>query len=856
MGKDDKIRVLKFTGKDYLKHLEACIRQGYPVLIENVGVELDPAIEPILQKSYVKRGASYNIKIGDSIIEYNMNFKFYLTTKLRNPHYLPEVSTKVTLLNFMITFEGLADQLLGIVVEKENPELQQKKEQLVIDAANNKKKLAEIEESILKTLQESTDILGDEAGISVLTNASVVSVQINQQQEIAAKTEIEIDEARIGYQPIAQRTSGLFFCIQDLAFIDPMYQYSLPFFVQLFNSAIDDAKPSDELLERIEFLNEEFLASLYRNICRSLFEKDKPIFSMLLTFKLLDMAGEMNQQDLRFLLTGGVSLGDQIPPVPCDWLSEQKWHELCRASNLPSMKGFADHFKKEANGAYKELYNMPDPALFNWPPESDKILSDFTKLIVLRAIKPDKLVPAMVRYVVMKLGEAFIQPPQFDLQLIYKDSSNITPLIFVLSPGSDPMKALEAIALSKKRNLKSVSLGKGQGEKAENYIRESQKNGDWVVLQNCHLAAKWLGTLEKLCEDLREQGSDLTKVNRDFRLWLTSYPTDEFPVTILQNGVKMTNEAPKGLRANLLNSFSVTPICLPEFFNGNQMPAKFKKLLFGLLFFHAILQERRLFGPLGWVNRYEFNEPDLRISVQQLNIFINEYPDKTPFDALHYCIGHCNYGGRVTDGKDRVTLMCILETYFNEDAFAENPMYRYSPSGIYYSPAMGEMEDYKAYIASLPQFPTPEVFGMHDNAAITKEIGETNDTLGAILSTMGAAASGAGGNSDDIMTNLANSILADVPDLFDVTQAEKVYPVMYDESMNTVLTQELSRFNNLMRTIKVSLTDLKRAILGEILMSAEMEDAMLSMMDGQIPAMWLKQSFPSLKPLGSYIKDL
>ena len=127
----------------------------------------------------MKRGASYNIKIGDSIIEYKKDFKFYLTTKLRNPHYLPEVSTKVTLLNFMITFEGLADQLLGIVVEKENPDLQQKKEQLVIDAANNKKKLAEIEEQILKTLQESTDILGDEAGINVLTNASVVSVQIN-----------------------------------------------------------------------------------------------------------------------------------------------------------------------------------------------------------------------------------------------------------------------------------------------------------------------------------------------------------------------------------------------------------------------------------------------------------------------------------------------------------------------------------------------------------------------------------------------------------------------------------------------------------------------------------------------------
>jgi len=210
-------------------------------MIENVGEELDPAIEPLLQKQIVKRGASYNIKIGDSIIEYDMKFRFYLTTKLRNPHYLPEVSTKVTILNFMITFEGLADQLLGITVEKENPDLQQKKEQLVIDAANNKKKLAEIEESILKTLQETEDILGDEAGILVLSNASVVSVEINKQQEIAAKTEIEIDEARIGYQPIAMTVSGLFFCIQELAFIDPMYQYSMGFFVALYRVAIDEA---------------------------------------------------------------------------------------------------------------------------------------------------------------------------------------------------------------------------------------------------------------------------------------------------------------------------------------------------------------------------------------------------------------------------------------------------------------------------------------------------------------------------------------------------------------------------------------------------------------------------------------
>jgi len=271
------------------------------------------------------------IKIGDSIIEYSKDFRFYMTTKLRNPHYLPEVSTKVTLINFMITFEGLSDQLLGLVVEKEKPEMQIKKEQLVIEGAQNKNKLQEIEDSILHTLQNSKDILGDAKGIEILQNAKVVSDDINKKQIIADKTEKEIDLARQGYRPVAMRSSGLFFCISDLANIDPMYQYSLDFFKGLFVTAIGASEKSDDLDERLGYLNKEFLESLYRNICRSLFEKDKMIFSMLLTIKIMEMENEMDPAQLKFFLTGGVSLGEELPVNPCSgWMSERLWGELNR----------------------------------------------------------------------------------------------------------------------------------------------------------------------------------------------------------------------------------------------------------------------------------------------------------------------------------------------------------------------------------------------------------------------------------------------------------------------------------------------------------------------------------------------
>jgi len=128
--------------------------------------------------------------------------------------------------------------LLGIVVAKENPELEEKNANLIRENAEIRRQLAKTEADILQTLSATDDILGDEAAIEVLSQASLLSVEVAKKKENAAKTEAEIETAREEYRPVALRTSGLFFCIQDLAFIDPMYQYSLPFFVNLFDMAI------------------------------------------------------------------------------------------------------------------------------------------------------------------------------------------------------------------------------------------------------------------------------------------------------------------------------------------------------------------------------------------------------------------------------------------------------------------------------------------------------------------------------------------------------------------------------------------------------------------------------------------
>ncbi|XP_035886761.1 dynein heavy chain 1, axonemal isoform X2 [Phyllostomus discolor] len=847
MEKENGLDVLKLSDRDFLRSMENAIRFGKPCLLENVGEELDPALEPVLLKQTYKQQGNTVLKLGDTVIPYHEDFRMYITTKLPNPHYTPEVSTKLTLINFTLSPSGLEDQLLGQVVAEERPDLEEAKNQLIISNAKMRQELKDIEDQILYRLSSSEgNPVDDMELIKVLEASKMKAAEIQAKVRIAEQTEKDIDLTRMEYIPVAVRTQILFFCVSDLANVDPMYQYSLEWFLNIFLSGITNSERADNLKKRIANINRYLTYSLYSNVCRSLFEKHKLMFAFLLCARIMMNEDKINQSEWRYLLSGGsIQVITENPAV--DWLSDRAWRDILALSNLPAFYSFATDFVKHLS-EFRAIFDSPEPHREPLPGIWDQYLDQFQKLLVLRCLRGDKVTNAMQDFVAANLEPRFIEPQTANLSVVFKDSNSTTPLIFVLSPGTDPAadlyKFAEEMKFSKK--LSAISLGQGQGPRAEAMMRSSIERGKWVFFQNCHLAPSWMPALEHLIEHINPD-----KVHRDFRLWLTSLPSNKFPVSILQNGSKMTIEPPRGVKANLLKSYSSLS---DDFLNSCRKVTEFKSLLLSLCLFHGNALERRKFGPLGFNIPYEFTDGDLRICISQLKMFLDEYDD-IPYKVLKYTAGEINYGGRVTDDWDRRCIMNILEDFYSPEVLF--PEHSYSTSGIYHQiQPTYDLNGYLSYIKGLPLNDMPEIFGLHDNANITFAQNETYTLFNAIIQLQPKSSSVGGHSREEIVEGVAHNILLQVPEPVNLQVVMSKYPVLYEESMNTVLVQEVIRYNRLLQVITQMLQDLLKALKGLVVMSSQLELMAASLYNNAVPELWNAKAYPSLKPLSSWVMDL
>lgn len=333
--------------------------------------------------------------------------------------------------------------------------------------------------------------------------------------------------------------------------------------------------------------------------------------------------------------------------------------------------------------------------------------------------------------------------------------------------------------------------------------------------------------------------------------------TDKFPLGILQRSLKVVTEPPDGLKLNLRSSYSrITP----EMATSCSHPA-FRPLLYVLCFYHAVVQERRKYGKIGWNVRYDFNDSDFNISRRLLELYLESSyewsggdDNVVPWGAIKYLIGDAMYGGRVTDDYDRRVLQCYLNEYMGDFIFDDTNKFSFSQAGFDYAmPQAGPLDVYKDAVEELPLLNPPGVFGLHANAEISYLQDMANALWSDLIELQPRVAGGGGGvTRESYIATVSRDVESKVPKEMDIMAISKQLGEVRTPCQ-IVLMQELERWNILVNFMSRMLSDLQKALVGEIGMSDDLDRLGNDLFNGYLPQMFRRYVPDTQKALGGWM---
>jgi len=831
------LKETSFNDRSFRNTLEDCLCLGTTLLLANVEEELDPVLDPVLDKLFIKKGKGCVVQLGDKECDVEPDsFQLTITSRMPNPHFTPELSARVTVIDFTVTLQGLEDQLLARVVLQEKPELQEERTKLVQEVNAYKTKIMELQDDLLFRLANcSGSLLDDPEIIDVLNITKKTSADVQEKLKNAREAETRITTACEEYRPVANRGSVLYFLIAEMSSIDVMYQTSLVQFVEIFQASMVNSPKAAIPTKRIGNIIDELTFSTFLYIGRGLFEKHKSVFALLLALKCQLVSGAITIDHFNVFLKAGAALDiASEKKKPKNWLPDAVWLNCTELSKtIPLFKDLPELIGRN-DSSWQQWYDKEAPEALPAPEIGDR-LDMIHKLLLIRSMRMDRTMIVAQEYISSTMGSKYVDSHPLNVEAMHAEGNERTPLICILSMGSDPTDLIIGLAKKKKKEVQSVSMGQGQEVIARKYVETGVANGSWVLLQNTHLGLKYLEELEGLMSKLEE-------IEPEFRVWITAEPHPKFPIGLLQMSIKFTNEAPVGMKAGMKRSYA--------WINQDMLDTvprtEWKTLLWVLCHCHSVLQERRKYGAIGWTVPYEFNQSDLNACALFLQNHLLDMDAKKAKDVtwstVRYMISEIQYGGRITDDWDRRQMNTFAEKFFAQPSLVVgNSLHEGYPI-----PAGNDVNIYRNAIENdLPDVDSPEVFGLNLNADLQFRESQAAEVFDTIMETQPKGGGGGSGKSrEDIVTEMCIDLLSKLPNDFSKEDLRSGLNRMgVYKPINICYKQEVDVLLRSLQVVRKTLKDLQLAIAGTIVMSDTLADALNAMFVAKVPSAWLKNAW-------------
>uniref|UniRef100_A0A2Y9D3H5 Dynein heavy chain tail domain-containing protein n=1 Tax=Anopheles quadriannulatus TaxID=34691 RepID=A0A2Y9D3H5_ANOQN len=533
---------------------------------------------------------------------------------------------RVNQLSFVLGAEGLEMKMLGLLVQSENPSLEERKELLQQTILQNKQTLVDLEEQILRILNESkVPLLEDEELYQVLQSSRATFETVSSGLQQAEQTRIEIETSREVYRSCAARSALLFLVLGDLQLFNPLYRYSLEWYQALFSLSLEKSGRVQQVAERKRRIDDYHTFNVFRIVSRGLFENDRKLFAFYLCVRLLFADEALSPREFRFLVYGAGKIDRQEQMEnPCrSWLSDLHWDQLTDLDRLPGFHGIVESFA-ELPEDWKQWYLSSLPEVSPLPGNWEINLKKFQKYLIVRSLRLDRIESCMNDFTRDTLGLKYVSVPVGTLEDAFQESSAHSLILLLVRGSSNPLAKLERLARKVngagssqdggRKCFETLAITEDRMEAFVGLLQRCVSDESWLYVSDCQLAETFLKQLPHVMAFLKR-----TNPNSKFRLWLSSKPHEALPLSVLQNCIKLANEEPKGIKHHMGNLYDeigearfkqATAAMKQSTTKSSSTEAHYKRLLFAMAFLHGLLLERNNFQQLGWLEPYHFVNND------------------------------------------------------------------------------------------------------------------------------------------------------------------------------------------------------------------------------------------------------